>query len=87
MLPTSVATLEKHYHYWELFNRSGELVNFWIEVQNELVNVYRAELDPYYHHNGSCPVCVTDFIKRLYTHYDKQRKIPRKRNRSNGTNS
>jgi len=81
MLLESVATLERHLHYWHFYNKTGELVNFYPHVKTELLQVMRTEIDPYYHLNDSCPACVVEFINRLFKWYDKQKlsgTLPRK---------
>ena len=66
MLQQSIETLKKHKHYFDLLERSGELINFNHDVQNELLNVYRLEVDANYHYNRSCGECVKEFLKIVY---------------------
>jgi hypothetical protein len=69
MLPESIETLERHKHYYEFYVRTGELVSFRIEAQNELLNVYRKEVDGYYHFNRNCPQCIIRFLNTVYKWY------------------
>jgi hypothetical protein len=61
-------TLLKHKHYHDMIVNSGELVNFWDDVQNELLEVYRLK-EPHYNYNRRCPACVCEFLVNLYKLY------------------
>jgi DNA-binding IclR family transcriptional regulator len=63
--------LLKHKHIYDLFEQTGEIINFTSEAQNEIVNVYKIE-NPHYHYNRSCPACVAEMLKTIYTYYAKQ---------------
>lgn len=62
----------KHQPIWLLFKNSQELVNFSHDKQAELLIAYRMLVDPYYHYNMACPVCVQEFITRCYTWYENR---------------
>ena len=62
-------TLSTHKHIYDLFEQTGELINFTAEIQNEIVNVYKIE-NPHYHYNRSCRACVCDMIKTIYNWYN-----------------
>ena len=66
-----LATFAKHKHIADFFNKTGELVNFHHHIQQELLVAYRALVDPYYTYSNTCPVCVAEFITRIYRWYDK----------------
>jgi hypothetical protein len=73
MLSESISTLESYKHYHDLLQRSGELVNFNGTVQNELLNIYRAEVDANYHYNRSCGECVKEFLNKIYQWYNQNK--------------
>ena len=64
-------TFARHRHIYDLFDRSGELVNFHHHIQAELLEAYRELVDPYYRYSNTCPVCVAEFITTIYRWYDK----------------
>lgn len=70
MLQKYIDILERHKHFYDFYMKTGEIVNFNIDVQNELLYVYRAYKDPYYHLNRSCPVCISEFLKSVYSLYE-----------------
>jgi hypothetical protein len=69
MLQSDINTLERHEHYHQLLQRSGELVNFNTDAQNELLNVYRSNVDANYHYNRGCGECVKEFLNKVYLWY------------------
>ena len=71
MLPESIATLNKHKHFYDFYIKTRELVNFYPHIQLELLNVYRTEVDPYYHYNKNCGECVKNFLTLIYKWYAK----------------
>ena len=68
---TSLAVLSKHKHYYDLFMKTGELVGFTHEVQNELLQVYK-KADPIYTYNGRCGACVGTFLVNVYKTFNDQ---------------
>ena len=60
------ATFARHKHYYDFYTKTGELVNFNHDVQNELLIAYRETKDKYYRYNNSCPVCVIEFLNNIY---------------------
>ena len=62
----------KHKHIYDLYYNSGELVNFYHDIQNELLDAYREAHDAYYNYNRTCPVCVCEFITKIYRWYEQQ---------------
>ena len=62
----------EHRHIFDFFNKTGELVNFHHHIQSELLTEYRDNKDPYYTYVSTCPVCVADFITRIYRWYDNE---------------
>lgn len=46
------------------------MVNFHHHIQNEVLAAFHALYDPYYHYNRSCPVCVAEFLTRVYQIHD-----------------
>lgn len=67
----SLAVLSKHKHYYDLFSKTGELVNFSHEVQNELLAVYQ-KFDPGYSYNRGCGACVGAFLYLVYNTFKDQ---------------
>jgi hypothetical protein len=70
MLPSTIETIRKYYPKWELYKKCGEFIGLHPHEINELVDVYRAEVDPYYHFNRSCPECLKEFIVKIFTWHD-----------------
>lgn len=68
---TSLAVLSKHKHYYDLFMKTGELVGFTHEVQNELLQVYK-KADPIYTYNSRCGACVGTFLVNVYKTFNNQ---------------
>ena len=62
-----------HRHFYDFFTKTGELVNFSHEIQNDLLNAYKELHDPYYHYVRTCPVCVVDFLNTIYRWYDNRK--------------
>lgn len=52
----------------------GEIVNFSHEIQNEILTAYRELAEPYYHYQNTCPVCVAEFLVRVYNWYSNYNK-------------
>ncbi len=65
--------LSKHKHFYDFFIQNGELVNFSHDIQKEILTSYH-EVDPYYHYNNCCPICVIEFLKTVYRHYENEKK-------------
>ena len=63
--------LSKHKHYYDLFIKSGELVGFTHEVQNELLEIMRTK-DPYFTYNNRCGACVGSFLVNVYKTFNEQ---------------
>jgi hypothetical protein len=64
-------TLLKHKHFYDLFIRTGELVGFTHEIQNELLEVYKVA-DPIYTYNSRCGACVGTFLVNVYKTFNEQ---------------
>lgn len=63
-------TFAKHRHFYDFYIQTGEIVNFNGEIQSELLNAYRLEFnDPYYNYSSTCPVCVVEFLIKVYRAY------------------
>lgn len=48
----------------------GEIVNFSHDIQKEILTAYRELADPHYHYQSTCPVCVVEFLVRVYSWYN-----------------
>jgi hypothetical protein len=73
LMPTKALSnliFDKHRHYYDFYHKTGEIVNFHHDVQQELLNEYRRLKDEYYHFNNNCKVCVIDFLNTIYRWYD-----------------
>ena len=68
---TSLAVLSKHKHYFDLFMKTGELVNFTHEVQNDILAVYQ-KAAPGYTYNRGCGACVGAFLFLVYKTFNDQ---------------
>jgi len=49
----------------------GEIVNFNHDIQSEILIAYKELVDPHYHYQNTCPVCVAEFLVRVYNWYKK----------------
>ena len=49
----------------------GEIVNFNHEIQSEILTAYRELAEPHYHYQNTCPVCVAEFLVRVYNWYNQ----------------
>ena len=66
-----IQVLLKHRHHYELFIRTGELVNFTTESQAELFNIYK-ERKPNYDYNRRCAACVAEFLVHVYSEFKNE---------------
>lgn len=57
--------LLRHKHHYDLFIRTGELIGFTHDIQNELLEVMRLK-DAYYTYNNRCGACVGSFLVTIY---------------------
>jgi hypothetical protein len=64
-----LAVFAKHKHFYDFFDKTGELVNFHAEIQNELLTAYHNLFDPYYHYQRTCAACVAGFLTLAYRQY------------------
>lgn len=71
MKQSSIEILEKHKHHWFTLKNAGYINNLDYPVKLEIQSVIQAELDPHYHENLWCGECLTNMIRRIYTHYEK----------------
>ena len=63
-------TLSKHKHIFDLYEKTNELVNFYHDIQKEIVDVYKV-YHPYYHYNNNCLSCVVEMINTIYWWYNQ----------------
>ena len=66
-----LAVFAKHRHFYDFFDKTGELVNFHAEIQEELLTAYRYLFDTYYHYQRTCAACVAGFLTLAYRQYLK----------------
>jgi len=69
-----LTTLSKHKHFYDFYMACGEIVNFNHDVQSEILEAYKELVDPYYHYQRTCPVCVAEFLVRVYTWFNQNNK-------------
>ena len=70
--PSYIKVFAKHKHIYDLYYNSSEIVNFNHDIQNELLEAYKQAHDPYYNYNRTCPVCVAEFLTKIYRWYEQQ---------------
>lgn len=63
--------LSSHKHIYDLFEKTGELVNFHPHIRSEIVEAYKVE-HPHYSYNQSCSACIMEMITTIYKWYNKQ---------------
>ena len=66
-----LTTLSNHKHFYDFYMSCCEIVNFSHEVQSEILTAYRELADPHYHYQSTCPVCVAEFLVRVYNWYNQ----------------
>lgn len=69
--PAHVKTLKKYYHHYDLFIKTGELVNFNHDIQDELLQVLRIK-HPGYEYNRRCDACVCEFLVLTYREFKNE---------------
>lgn len=70
--PNYLKVFAKHKHIYDFYYKSGEMVNFHHDIQDELLAAYREAKDPYYDYNRRCPACVCEFLTTIYRWYEQQ---------------
>lgn len=60
--------LERHKPIYDLYMKTGEIVNFHHHIQAEIVSVYKEEY-PHYTYQSNCPVCVAEMLHTVYRWY------------------
>lgn len=69
-----IEILSKHKSIYDMFTKTGELVNFAPHIRSEVVNAYKM-VDPYYHYNDRCQACIIDMLMTIYRWYETKTKI------------
>lgn len=64
-------TLSKHKGIYDLYVKTGEIVNFHSHVRKEVVDAYKVH-DPHYHYNDACSVCIAEMLVTIYRWYNTQ---------------
>lgn len=64
-------TLSKHKHIYDFFIKTGELVNYFPHIRNEVDNAYRNLVDPYHKYNVNCGACVAENLVKVYKWHEK----------------
>ena len=75
MLQQSIEVMTRYYPKWELFKKCGEIIGFHPHEVNELLNVYRVEVDDYYHFNRACAECFKEFFIKIFSWYDSRMEV------------
>ena len=60
--------LERHKPIYDLYIKTGEIVNFHHHIQAEIVSVYKEE-NPHYTYQNTCPACVAEMLHTVYKWY------------------
>ena len=68
---TALDVLAKHKHIYDFYMNTGELVNFHLDIREEIVNAYKY-WEPHYHYNKTCTICVAEMIRTIYNFYNKK---------------
>ena len=63
--------LSNHKHIYDLFMQTGEVVNLYPHIKDEIVNAYRTQ-HPHYHYNSNCSACVAEMLTTIYSYYNQQ---------------
>jgi len=73
MLPEEkhLQTLLLHKHIYDMFEKTGELVNFHPHIRKEVADAYRVE-HPHFHYNDNCTACICEMITTIYRYYNKK---------------
>lgn len=66
--------LSDHKHIYDLFEKTGEMVNLHPHIRDEIVNAYRVE-NPHFHYNGNCGACIIEMMVTIYQWYNQQTSI------------
>jgi hypothetical protein len=61
--------LSMHKHIYDHFLKTGEIVNLYPHIREEIVAAYRVEY-PHYRYNGGCYSCVVEMLKTIYRWYE-----------------
>ncbi len=64
-----IKTLSKYKEIYEIYIKTGEIVNLYPHVKSEIIDAYRVE-HPHYHCNISCAACVAEMLVTIYNWYN-----------------
>lgn len=70
-ISNDILILKKHKHIYDLFIKTGELVNFHLDIQNELLGIFKKR-KPFYDYNRRCAACVAEFLVHVYSEYKNE---------------
>mgnify|MGYP006266940817 CR=1 FL=1 len=62
--------LQQHKYIYDRFVQTGEVVNLYPHIRQEIVDAYKVE-HPNYHYNGGCYACVVEMLNTIYRWYEK----------------
>ena len=65
--------LAKHKHIFDLYEKTGEIVNLHPHIREEIVSAYKVEF-PYFHYNSNCSACVGEMLYTIYNYYNQKMK-------------
>lgn len=63
--------LAKHKHIFDLYEKTGEIVNLHPHIRDEIVNAYKVDF-PLFHYNPNCAACTGEMLITIYNWYNKQ---------------
>lgn len=59
----------KHKPIYDLYAKTGEIVNLHSHIRNEIVNAYKLA-HPNYHYNQNCDTCVAEMLHTTFKWYE-----------------
>ena len=66
--PSYYEVFARHEPIYDLFEKTGELVNFHPHVRAEVVAAYQLA-HPHYSYNDGCAACISEMITTIYRWY------------------
>ena len=66
-----LSVLSKHKHIWDLYDLTGEIVNFHVHIRGEVVEAYR-HWHPHYRYNDGCSACIAEMLNIVYRFYNNK---------------
>ena len=64
-------TLLKHKGIYDLYVKTGEIINLHPHVKDEIVEAYKVEF-PFYTYQKNCAACMAEMLVTVYRWYESQ---------------